>query len=261
MGINKTDNITVIMPAYNAEKTVREAVNSVIAQTVKDWELIVIDDGSTDNTVAILTELADSDSRIRFLQNEKNSGVSYTRNRAVTLATGKWIAFLDSDDIWQPQKLQKQLELSEKYPEMVVCYTASSFIDESGKPFEYVMQAIEELNYKTLLHKNIMSCSSVMIRSSVMKEIKMPNDKMHEDYFVWLTVLKKHKIAYGINEPLLIYRLCANSKSSNRIKSAKMLFNTYKAVGYNSFKTYTLVFRYTLYSIKKRSNIYRRKNI
>lgn len=261
MGINKTDNITVIMPAYNAEKTVREAVNSVIAQTVKDWELIVIDDGSTDNTVAILTELADSDSRIRFLQNEKNSGVSYTRNRAVTLATGKWIAFLDSDDIWQPQKLQKQLELSEKHPEMVVCYTASSFINESGKPFKYVMQAVEELNYKTLLHKNIMSCSSVMIRSSVMKEIKMPSDKMHEDYFVWITVLKKYKIAYGVNEPLLVYRLCANSKSSNRIKSAKMLFNTYKAAGFNLFKTSVLVMRYTIYSIKKRSSIYSDKNI
>ena len=261
METNNKDNITVIMPAYNAEKTIRQAVNSVIAQTVKDWELIVIDDGSTDNTVAILTELADSDSRIRFLQNEKNSGVSYTRNRAVALAKGKWIAFLDSDDIWQPEKLQKQLELSEKHPEMVVCYTASSFINESGKPFEYVMQAVEELNYKTLLHKNIMSCSSVMILSSVMKEIEMPNDKMHEDYFTWLTVLKKHKIAYGINEPLLIYRLCANSKSSNRIKSAKMLFNSYRAVGFNLLKTSLLVLRYTLYSIKKRRNIYRCKNI
>lgn len=249
------------MPAYNAGKTIRESVNSVISQTVRNWELIVIDDGSTDNTVAILSELAANDSRIRFLQNEKNMGVSYTRNRAVALAKGKWIAFLDSDDIWLPQKLQKQLELFKKYPEMVVCYTASSFIDEGGKPFKYVMSAIERLDYKTLLHKNIMSCSSVMILSSVMKEIRMPNDKMHEDYFVWLTVLKKFQFAYGVNEPLLIYRLCANSKSSNRIKSAKMLFNTYRAAGFNLFKTSILVMRYTLYSIKKRRNIYSDKNI
>lgn len=257
----KNNNVTVVMPAYNAEKTIREAVGSVIAQTVKDWELIVIDDGSTDNTVAILTELAGSDSRIRFLQNEKNSGVSYTRNRAVALSKGEWIAFLDSDDIWQPQKLEKQLELLNKYPEMVVCYTASSFIDDKGNPFEYVMEAIEELDYKTLLHKNIMSCSSVMIRSSVMKEIKMPSDKMHEDFFVWLTVLKKYKFAYGVNEPLLVYRLSANSKSSNRLKSAKMLYNCYKAIGCNWLKRHILVFRYTFYSIKKRKKIYSSKNI
>ena len=253
------NNITVIMPTYNAEKTVKEAVNSVIAQTVKNWELIVIDDGSTDNTINILTELAKSDSRICFLKNEKNCGVSYTRNRAVALAKGEWIAFLDSDDIWQRKKLEKQLELAENHPEMVVCYTASSFIDEGGNPFEYVMEAVEELDYKTLLHKNLMSCSSVMIRSSVMKEIKMPNDKMHEDYFTWLTVLKKHKIAYGVNEPLLVYRLCANSKSSNRLKAAKMLFNSYRAVGYDFVTTAFFVFRYTFYSIKKRRKIYSSK--
>ncbi|MBE6761265.1 MAG: glycosyltransferase family 2 protein [Ruminococcaceae bacterium] len=259
METNKADSITVIMPAYNAEKTIGEAVKSVIAQTVTDWELIVIDDGSTDNTATILTELASADSRIRFLQNEKNSGVSFTRNRAVELADGKWIAFLDSDDKWLPEKLEKQLGLLKKYPEMVVCYTASSFIDNNGKPFKYVMEAIERLDYKTLLSKNIMSCSSVMIRSDVMKLVKMPNDAMHEDYYVWLTVLREHKFAYGINEPLLIYRLCPNSKSASRIKSAKMLFNSYRAIGCNLFKTIVLVLRYTLYSIKKRRRIYNSK--
>lgn len=249
------------MPAYNAEKTIREAVNSVIAQTEKDWELIVIDDGSKDNTSTILTEFAKFDSRIRFLQNEKNSGVSYTRNRAVELAEGEWIAFLDSDDMWQPEKLEKQLALSQKHPEMVICYTASSFIDDTGTPYKYVMSAIEKLTYKDLLYKNLMSCSSVMIRASIMKDIKMPNDNMHEDYFVWLTVLRKHKIAYGINEPLLVYRLCNNSKSSNRIKSAKMLFNSYRAIGYNLFKAVILVLRYTIYSIQKRRKIYSDKLI
>jgi teichuronic acid biosynthesis glycosyltransferase TuaG len=118
------------------------------------------------------------------------------------------------------------------------------------------MPAIERLNYKTLLHKNLMSCSSVMIRASVMKSIKMPNDKMHEDYFVWLTVLRECGIAYGINEPLLVYRMCANSKSSNRLKSAKMLFNSYCAVGYTSVVAGFFVFRYMFHSIKRRWNIH-----
>lgn len=249
--------ISIIMPAYNAEKTIRESIQSIIAQTFIDWELIVIDDGSSDDTADILSELADSDSRIHFLQNEKNSGASYTRNRAVALAKGEWIAFLDSDDLWKPEKLEKQLALCDKYPDMVICYTASSFIDDNGKPYSYVMSAIEKLTYNTLLRKNLMSCSSVMIRTSVMKEIKMPSDKMHEDYFVWLTVLREHRIAYGINEPLLVYRLCTNSKSSNRIKSAKMLFNSYRAVGYRIFGAGVLTFIYMFHSLSKRASIKR----
>lgn len=247
--------VSIVMPAYNAARTIRDSITSVQAQTFQDWELIVIDDGSKDETATILTEIAMSDSRIRFLQNEKNSGASYTRNRAVALAEGEWIAFLDSDDLWKPEKLEKQLDLSQKRPDMVVCYTASSFIDDAGRPYGYVMPAIERLTYRTLLRKNLMSCSSVMIRTSVMKEIQMPNDTMHEDYYVWLTVVKECGIAYGINEPLLIYRMCANSKSSNRLKSAKMLFNSYRAVGFSQFVAVFFVFRYTFHSVKRRRNI------
>ncbi len=247
------------MPAYNAAKTIRDSIKSVQLQTFQDWELIVIDDGSKDCTADILREMASVDNRIRFLQNEKNSGASYTRNRAVELARGEWIAFLDSDDLWMPEKLEKQLMLSKKYPDMAVCYTASAFIDEEGKPYEYVMTAIEMLDYNTLLHKNLMSCSSVMIRTSIMRKIKMPNDNMHEDYYVWLCVLREHKVAYGINEPLLVYRICSNSKSSNRVKSAKMLFNSYIAVGYSRLESCALVLWYTIHSVTKRRKIYSKR--
>lgn len=249
--------VSIVMPAYNAAKTIRDSIKSVQAQTFQDWELIVIDDGSKDCTPDILREIAAADNRIRFLQNEKNSGASYTRNRAVELARGEWIAFLDSDDLWMSEKLEKQLELSKKYPDMVICYTGSSFIDDDGNPYDYILPAIEQLTYKQLLRKNLMSCSSVLIHASVMKGIKMPNDKMHEDYYVWLTVVKGCCVAYGINEPLLIYRLCANSKSSNRMKSAQMLYNSYRAVGYNAVCSFFLVFFYMFYSVDKRRNIYR----
>ena len=249
--------VSIVMPAYNAAKTIRNSIESIQVQTFKEWELIVIDDGSKDSTPEILREMAAADDRIRFLQNEKNSGASYTRNRAVELATGEWIAFLDSDDLWQPEKLEKQLALARSHPDMMICYTASSFINDDGRAFGYVMPAIERMTYKQLLHKNLMSCSSVMIRASVMKVVKMPNDKMHEDYFVWLTVVRECGVAYGINEPLLIYRLCANSKSSNRLKSAKMLYNSYRAVGYNHVATWWLVIRYTFHSVSKRGHIRR----
>ena len=249
--------VSIIMPAYNAEKTIRESIESVISQTVKDWELIVIDDGSSDDTADIIAEFSNSDSRIRFLKNENNRGVSYTRNRAIELAKGEWIAFLDCDDLWGREKLEKQLSLLNKHPDMVICYTASSFIDDCGNPYKYVMPAIEQLTYETLLHKNLMSCSSVMIRTSIMKEIKVPDDKMCEDYFVWLTVLRTYKIAYGINEPLLIYRLSNKSRSSNRFKMAKMLFVTYRKLGYNIISSAIFVFRYMIYSIRKRCCILR----
>ena len=96
--------VSIVMPAYNAEKYIEQAIRSVINQTYKDWELIVIDDGSIDNTASILFELAALDSRIHALKNEKNCGASYTRNRAISLARGEWIAFLDSDDLWMPEK-------------------------------------------------------------------------------------------------------------------------------------------------------------
>lgn len=251
--------ISIVMPAYNAAKTIRDSIESIQAQTFKDWELIVIDDGSKDCTADILREMAAADERIHFLQNEKNSGASYTRNRAVELAAGEWIAFLDSDDLWRPEKLEKQLALAEAHPDMVICYTASSFIDDDGEPYGYVMPAIERMTYKKLLRKNLMSCSSVMIRSSVMKGVKMPSDKMHEDYFVWLTVVREYGVAYGINEPLLVYRLCANSKSSNRFKSAKMLYNSYRAVKYNLLLAGYFTLRYVFHSVKKRYFIYRSK--
>lgn len=244
------------MPAYNAAKTIRASIQSIQGQTVQEWELIVIDDGSKDDTAAILADLSAKDSRIRFLQNEKNSGASYTRNRAVELAQGEWIAFLDSDDLWMPEKLEKQLALATIYPDMVICYTASSFINDDGELYGYVMGAIERMTYRTLLRKNLLSCSSVMIRSSIMKNIKMPGDQMHEDYYVWLKVLRQFGIAYGINEPLLIYRLSSNSKSSNRVKSAKMLFNAYRAVGYSLVVSAFLTFQYVFYSISKRRSIY-----
>ena len=148
--------VSIVMPAYNAEKYIEQAIRSVINQTYKDWELIVIDDGSIDNTASILFELAALDSRIHALKNEKNCGASYTRNRAISLARGEWIAFLDSDDLWKPEKLDRQIKLCDKYPDMVISYTASSFIDDNGNPYSYVMPAIEKLTYETLLRKNLM---------------------------------------------------------------------------------------------------------
>lgn len=246
--------VSVIMPAYNAERTIVEAIESVLNQTFTDFELIVINDDSKDGTLQIIKDFISKDKRVKLINNENNLGVSESRNKGVTSAKGEFIAFLDSDDMWRNDKLEKQLEIM-KNCDAALSYTASAFINQSGKAHNYIMEAEERTSLNTLLRKNLISCSSAMVKTDIMRTVKMPSDKMHEDYYAWIMILKKYKYAYGVNEPLLVYRLSANSKSSNRFKSAKMIYNTYHAVGYNTLFAFFLTLRYTVHSVSKRFNI------
>lgn len=252
--------ISIIMPAYNSEKYIGKAIDSVLKQTYSDYELIVIDDCSTDNTYKIIQTKAKEDMRIHIYQNTENVGVSKTRNRAVSLANGEWIAFLDSDDIWTEDKLEKQAAFINRNPDTVLFYTGSAFTDEYCNKYNYVLSVCERIDYKTLLRKNLISCSSVVIRRDVIENEKMQGDEMHEDYVTWLNVIKKYGYALGINEPLLIYRLSPNSKSSNRLQSAKMSLNSYHCLGYSYIVSAFFVLRYAFYSIRKRRNIKRSKD-
>lgn len=249
--------ISVVMPAYNAESFIEDAVNSVLAQTFEDYELIIIDDCSRDKTYELIEGFARNNSKIRVYRNEKNSGVSFTRNFGISVAKGEWIAFLDSDDMWRPEKLEKQLSLFKEHPNAVITYTGSSFIDFEGTAFSYNLPAVPVMTYKHLLKSNLLSCSSVMVKKDVIERIKMGHDKMHEDYSAWLQILREYKYAYGINEPLLIYRISKNSKSANRIKSARMIYNSYRYVGYNLIIAALFMLRYSIFSIKKRKHIKR----
>ena len=244
--------VSIIMPAYNTERTVKESVLSALKQTYTDFELIVIDDGSKDRTQEILQELAQSDARVRVLRNDPNIGVSRTRNRGIAEATGEWIAFLDSDDLWREDKLELQLKLAKALPDASLTYSASAFIMNDGSPMGYVLPAKEKIDRRELLRHNLLSCSSVMVRADLIKSCPFPGDRIHEDYFVWLTLLKKIPYAYGINEPLLIYRLTENSRSGNAWRSTKMLYRTYRAVGMNPICAALRVPPYLLYVINKK---------
>lgn len=246
--------ISIIMPAYNCEKFIMEAITSVIEQTYKSWELIVIDDGSKDNTVSIIKELSNKDDRIRFYINEENKGVSATRNRGISLANGDWIAFLDSDDMWKKDKLHKQVaSLKDKKAEFI--FTGSSFINELGSFYQGILEVPDKVAYKNLRTHNVISCSSVLIKKSFFEDIKMENDDMHEDYAVWLRVLKTGTCAYGINEPLLIYRISRSSKSGNKFKTIKMTYKVFRFIGINPIGSVYFMFRHILGSIKKYKKI------
>lgn len=249
--------ISVVMPAYNAEKTIRQAIGSVMAQTFKDWELLVVNDKSKDTTRDIILDLAKSDGRIRYIENKRNLGVSETRNRGVSLACGQWIAFLDSDDAWEEQKLEEQVELFRKSGARFV-FTGSAFMDQEGRRLDYCLNVPEKVSFRQLLKQNVISCSSVLIEKALLERYPMASGDMHEDYAVWLGVLKNEGIeAYGVDKPLLIYRVSGASKSGNKAKAALMHWRVYRHIGLPlTSSAYYFVF-YMVRNLKKYGKIWR----
>ncbi|PXW92011.1 teichuronic acid biosynthesis glycosyltransferase TuaG [Streptohalobacillus salinus] len=254
MSINEA-LVSIVMPAYNCEKYVVEAINSILAQTYRNWELLVLDDGSKDNTLRIIEDFSQNDSRIKALPNGKNMGVSATRNRGIELASGEWIAFLDSDDMWEPEKLEKQFEIVDKEAAEFL-FTGSSYINEEGEPYKGIFKVPEKITYKKLRNQNVISCSSVLVKRKYFEHIKMEKDKMHEDYAVWLRILKIGVTAFGVNEPLLIYRISRNSKSGNKIKTIKMTYKVFRFVGINPIGSAYFMMRHVIASVGKYKRIF-----
>jgi len=250
----QTHTVSIIMPAYNAERTIASSIDSVRFQTCDNWELIIIDDASADTTAQIVRKAVQEDSRIRLYSNKQNMGIAESRNYGIRQAKGNWIAFLDSDDRWQEDKLQKQLGFIET-TSAKVSYTGTAYINEAGVRSGYTLCAKEKLTLPDLLKGNVMSCSSVMICRDLMLRYPFPKGRLHEDYAVWLNVIKETKYAYGLDEPLLIYRISGSSNSGRRLKSALMTYRSYLAVGYSHVKSVLFTLRYALHSILKRLRI------
>ncbi len=244
----KSELISVIMPAYNATKTIRQSIDSVLNQTYRNIELLVADDVSSDDTFDLVQEIAKQDDRIICYRNEKNLGASLNRHNCIQKAKGNLIAFLDCDDIWEPDKLEKQIKLMK---DADIVYTGSAFIDSDGNRFDWTMQVPETVTYKELLRQNIISNSSALTKKDLFIESETVKDGIHEDFACWLGMLKNGAKAIGINEPLLIYRLSPKSKSGNKFKSAIMNYKTYRTVGINPFSALFYESAYLLNGIKK----------
>ena len=219
--------VTVIMPAYNAARFLEAAIASVQSQTVENWELLVIDDGSSDESCRIAEAFAQKDPRINFLPNPRNMGVSATRNRGIELAKGTYIAFLDSDDVWHPEKLQMQLEAMEKSG-AGICYTSYAIVDEHGQKSKESYMVPGQVDFDGLLKENVMGCSTVMLRAELLENERFGETYYHEDYVLWLTLLKKQVKAVGCPQVLTDWRLIANSRSFNKFRSAKFRWLIYR---------------------------------
>lgn len=252
---NKTDVlISIVMPAYNAEDLILDSVNSVINQTYTNWELIIIDDGSVDRTVQVVDELTQEDKRIHLLKNIENKGVAATRNKGIKVAMGDWIAFLDSDDLWRKDKLEKQVNyINEK--KSIFLFTGTSFIDSDGKRFQGIFNVPRSIAYKQLRRHNVITTSSVLIKKELLLEVPMEQDDIHEDYVAWLRILNKNILAYGIDEPLTVYRISSDSKSGNRMKSVMMTYRVHRFLGTNPIKSIYYTVNHAIGAFKKFNNL------
>lgn len=254
--------ISIIMPAYQAEKTIADAIRSVLAQSFQDWELIVIDDCSADNTCGLVEELKknlprEMGEKIRLIKKQKNTGVSESRNLGAEMAQGDWIAFLDSDDLWATDKLEKQMQLLAAHPDAGILFTGSAFIRGNGERSSYVLQVPEEITYRRLLRQNLISCSSVVMRRELFLRHRMQHDELHEDFLLWLKLLKDGVRAYGVNEPLLLYRLSPASKSGNKLHAARMTWRVYRHMGLGFGTSLSCLVSYTLRNTLKYRRIYK----
>lgn len=240
--------VSVIMPAYNAEEYIEQAICSVLAQDVP-LELLIIDDCSRDSTAEIAGKYADG-SKVVLLRNEKNQGVAKSRNLGIRRAAGKYIAFLDADDWWEEGKLKHQCRRLEETGR-VLCCTGRELMNPDGTSQGKVINVPEEITYSMLLKTNRIPCSSVVAKTEAVREFYMCHDELHEDYILWLRMLKKYGAALGINEPFLKSRMSRGGKSRNKLKSAKMMFGTYRFVGLGVLPSCWYFLMYTIHGFLK----------
>ena len=243
--------ISVIMPCYNMASYISDSIQSVQRQTYPHWELLIVDDASTDETVNIIASYAQSDTRIRFAT-KKHSGIADTRNQCIQMAQGQFLAFLDADDIWHPEKLEKQLGfMIEK--NVGFTYSTYDWIDEDGKTLNKFINTIGNLDYETYLRNTIIGCSTVMVNKAITGNVVVPKFRTSEDTATWLDILKKGLLAYAIDEPLVSYRIRRKSASSNKLKASVDLWKVYRRhEKLPFFKATYCFFCYAFNAIKKR---------
>ncbi len=221
-----TKLVSIITPMYNSEKTIVQMITSVIEQTYKNWELLIADDLSTDHSVELVEEFVKKDSRIKLLRTEINTGPAESRNRSISVANGEYIAFLDSDDTWSPDKLKTQVKLLQQ-PNIFFVYSSYELMNDKGQTYNKQIFVPSSATYTQLLKSNYIPCLTVMYDCKELGKYYMKKIG-HEDYVCWLDILKTGTTAYGIKDVLAQYRVHSNTVSSNKLKIYKYQWNIYR---------------------------------
>ncbi|WP_413999729.1 glycosyltransferase family 2 protein [Flavobacterium sp. W1B] len=225
--------VSIIIPIFNSEKFISGAVESVQKQTYTNWEIILVDDCSTDNSVSIVSEMVENDRRIQFHQLDKNSGTGVARNFGLSKASGRYISFLDADDLWKPEKLKKQLDFLLKN-NLPFTFSFYDWINEDGELLNKTIEAPKKLYYWQLFFCNYVGNLTGIYDANYFGKIEISSSRKRQDWMHWLSVVKKIKSAQAVPESLAYYRIRTNSISASKLDLLKHNFAVYRSFhGYN----------------------------
>ena len=242
--------VSIILPAFNSSKFIDSTIESVRNQTYKYWELLITDDGSTDNTAKIINKHQKEDSRIKLFILKVNSGAGVARNNSIKMANGKYIAFCDSDDLWLPHKLKKQIDFM-NINNLFFTYSGFEIIDENDV-FISKVTSPTYLTYKSLLKSNKIGCLTAIYDTHYLGKLYMSNIRNRQDWVLWLTILKKIKATKGLKESLALYRKRKGSISRNKFRMIGYHWFVYRhEMKINLYKSVVLLFQKIIYHIKK----------
>lgn len=244
--------VSIVTPVYNSEKLISETIQSVLNQTYEDFEMILIDDCSTDDSKMVIKNYCNKDKRIKYYKLDENSGPAVARNKGIELAIGRYICFLDSDDLWTDTKLEEQLAFMKK-KDIGFSFTSYSLINEEGNDLNKIVKVPKEIDYEGLLKNTIIGCLTVIIDREKTGDFRMPLVRAGQDTATWLSILRKGYIAYGLEKPLGKYRIVKGSISHGKIKALRRTWNTYRNLEKLSLpkSIYVFIF-YVFNAIKKR---------
>lgn len=248
----KNKLVSVITPSFNCAESIGATIKSVQEQDYEHWEMLIVDDCSTDNTRAVVQAYADKDHRIKLITRKWNAGPAVSRNRGISHANGRYIAFLDADDMWYPQKLSKQLTFMGEN-EVALSYTAYRRVDESGRELGFIIPP-EKLTYEELLKSCRIGCLTALYDTKRLNgKVYMPNIARRQDFALWLKIMRQIGDAHGLTEVLADYTVAANSVSSNKITAAKYQWRVYREVEKLTFTESVYYFaNYAYHAIRNR---------
>jgi teichuronic acid biosynthesis glycosyltransferase TuaG len=229
--IRSKDLVSIVIPVYNAEAYLIDTLKTIQNQTYSNWEAIFVDDCSSDNSVKIIKKYQTKDARIKLFKNKINSYTAITRNKGIDKALGRYIAYLDADDLWDPTKLQKQIAFM-KQNKCAFMFTGYEFADEYGKPNGKKVNVPESIGYRQALKNTTIWTSTVMLDSLILSkdQMYMPNVRRGQDTATWWNILKSIEYAHGLNEILAYYRRSPGSLSSNKLIALKRTWSLYRNI-------------------------------
>jgi len=245
--------VSVIIPNYNASGVIAQTLDSLLSQTYTNWEALIVDDCSTDNSVEIIKSYAQKDKRIKLIQcNANNRGPAIPRNMGIAAAQGDYIAFLDSDDLWLPEKLEIQMNFMLQ-KKVLLSSTSYVLMDERGNDLNKVVRAVPVMNFNTYLRNTSIGFSSAVIRRDILEGIRFKKLPVAEDFAFWLDVFRKGNTMLSIDKVLVKYRVQKKSLSSNKFKSASQIWRIYRDIEKISFLKSSYYFScYAINAVKKR---------